>query len=464
MHAELIVVGGGPAGLAAAVTAAQAGMRVALIDSGDNLGGQYFRHSQSSSEVEHPDGWEAFKDLTQQFERARDVSGLTYLSRTAVWSISDINGEFVVRARKGERHPEPIELCAERLILATGAHDRALPFEGWQLPGSMTIGGAQSLLKGSGTIAGKAIVIAGTGPFLLATAAGLVKAGANVVAVIEANSFTAMSKYPRAVIAARGKLFQAINYLATLRKARVKLISNAHVVKAHSTHGSVSSVDVQTSRGIKNIHCDTIATGWGFIPQLELATALGLATHQTADGVLVVTVDDNQISSNPRLWAAGETTGVAGSDVALAEGFIAGSSAAQSAGHNSIDVSRWKTLRNRLHTFANYLPLAYPIPAKWPAEISDSTMLCRCEEVTAGDVRQAIVEFGAEDARSAKLFSRVGMGWCQGRMCSRACSDVIAYELGQSVTDSELSGSAKRPIATPITLGMLADWRPSETL
>ncbi|MEY2634587.1 MAG: hypothetical protein RIS75_527, partial [Actinomycetota bacterium] len=168
MHAELIVVGGGPAGLAAAVTAAQAGMRVALIDSGDNLGGQYFRHSQSSSEVEHPDGWEAFKDLTQQFERARDESGLTYLSRTAVWSISDINGEFVVRARKGERHPEPIELCAERLILATGAHDRALPFEGWQLPGSMTIGGAQSLLKGSGTIAGKAIVIAGTGPFLLA--------------------------------------------------------------------------------------------------------------------------------------------------------------------------------------------------------------------------------------------------------------------------------------------------------
>jgi NAD(P)H-nitrite reductase large subunit len=273
-----------------------------------------------------------------------------------------------------------------------------------------------------------------------------------------------MSKYPRAVIAARGKLFQAINYLATLRKARVKLISNAHVVKAHSTHGSVSSVDVQTSRGIKNIHCDTVATGWGFIPQLELATALGLATRQSADGVLVVDVDDNQISSNPRLWAVGETTGVAGSDVALAEGFIAGSSAAQSAGHNSIDVSRWKTLRNRLHTFANYLPLAYPIPAKWPAEISDSTMLCRCEEVTAGDVRQAIVEFGAEDARSAKLFSRVGMGWCQGRMCSRACSDVIAYELGQSVTDSELSGSAKRPIATPITLGMLADWRPSETL
>ena len=464
MHSELIVIGGGPAGLAAAVTAAKAGMRVALIDGGDNLGGQYFRNSQAAHDVEHPEGWEAFTDLVNQFETARTESALTYLSRTSVWSISDLNGEFVVRARKGERHPEPIELCAERVILATGAHDRALPFEGWQLPGSMTIGGAQSLLKGSGAIAGNAIVIAGTGPFLLATAAGLVKAGAHVVAVVEANRFTSMSKYPRALIAARGKLFQAISYLAILRKAKVQLIENAHVVKAHASNGAVSTVDIQTKRGIKTLKCDTIATGWGFIPQLELATALGLSTKQTADGVLVVEVDANQQSSHPRLWAAGETTGVAGSDAALAEGFIAGSSAAITAGHHAVDISRWRTLRKRLHTFAHYLPLAYPIPAAWPAEISDDTMVCRCEEVTAGDVRQAIVDFGAEDARSAKLFSRVGMGWCQGRMCARACSDLIAHELGQQVTDNELSGSAKRPIATPITLGMLADWRPSETL
>ncbi len=464
MHSELIVIGGGPAGLAAAVTAAQAGMRVALVDSGDNLGGQYFRHSQSSANVAHPEGWESFQKLVAQFELAQQQHALTYLSRTAVWSISEVGEEFVVRARKGERNPEPIEVCAERLILATGAHDRALPFNGWQLPGSMTIGGAQSLLKGSGTLAGSAIVIAGTGPFLLATAAGLVKAGANVVAVVEANTFAGMSKYPRALIAARTKLFQALNYLATLRIAGTKMIEHGHVVKAHSTNGVVSAVDVLTRKGIRTIACDTVATGWGFVPQLELAVSLGLKTTRSADGALVVEVDENQQSSHPQLWCAGETTGIAGSDAATVEGFIAGNSAAVSAGLPAANDAQWRKLRKRLQTFADYLPRAYPIPENWPADISDETMMCRCEEVTAGDVRQAIDDFGAEDARSAKLFARVGMGWCQGRMCSRACSDFIAHELNQTVTDAELNGSAKRPIAAPITLGMLADWRSAETL
>jgi bacterioferritin-associated ferredoxin len=164
------------------------------------------------------------------------------------------------------------------------------------------------------------------------------------------------------------------------------------------------------------------------------------------------------------VWCAGETTGVAGSDAATVEGFIAGNSVAASVGLQTANDFKWRKLRKRLQTFADYLPRAYPIPEIWPADISDETIMCRCEEVTAGDVRQAIEDFGAEDARSAKLFTRVGMGWCQGRMCSRACSDFIAHELNQTVTDAELNGSAKRPIAVPITLGMLADWRSAENL
>lgn len=459
MRSEIVVIGAGPAGMAAAANAAELGARVIVVDAGEHFGGQYFRnHGEDHADASRRD-WDKYVGLSQRLAAQQQRGMLTYLSRSSVWSVSETDGEFVLRVRKGERDESGIELHAARLILATGAHDRALAFDGWDAPGSITVGGLQATLKGSGVVAGKRIVIAGTGPFLLATAADVVKAGGTVVAVVEAQSFTALSSRPSALIAGRHKIGQAIELLGTLRRAKVRMIDHATVLTGNRNDaGAIRSATIATRRGQLDIECDVLATGWGFEPNVELAVSLGLDMELGANDALSVVVDENQRTSHARVWVAGEIVGIAGSDVALAEGAIAGVSAAVDLGRPTPDTAMYRRERERGRTFAKYLNEAYPIPADWARALPDSTTLCRCEEVTVGDVRAAIDEFGAEDVRAVKLFSRVGMGWCQGRMCAANCADVIRCETGVGSTTASVTAANKRTIAQPVTLGMVADW------
>lgn len=458
MRTELLVIGAGPAGMAAAAAAAEAGVRVVLVDSGDRLGGQYFRHTADGASPNR-DGAQ-YEQLAQRINAQQSRGNLTYLSRCAVWSLSDESKHFVARLRKGERASDGIEVVASHLVLATGAHDRTLAFEGWDAPGSMTVGGLQSLIKGQGLVAGKRIVIAGTGPFLLATAADVLKYGGNVVAVVEAHSFTALSTNPAALLAGRHKIAQAVELLGALRRAKTNMIDHATVDAAmRADDGSVRGVTVRTRRGVLGIECDVIATGWGFEPNVELAVGLGLVTHiTTADGSVTVRVDDDQNSSHPRVWVAGEIAGVAGSDVAMAEGEIAGNSVAQSLGLTAASTASARHIRKRGRKFAHYLLRTYSIPRNWTRALPHQTTLCRCEEVSVGEVRKVIDEFGATDARAVKLFARVGMGWCQGRMCATNCADLIFDCTEQSTYISTAAAAHKRTIAAPIPLSMLADW------
>ena len=460
MIADVVVIGGGPAGVAAAVAIAESGTRVVLIDGGDRLGGQYFRHPHNGTEkLAKVIGGSDFVQLMQRFTAQRQRTMATYLSRSVVWSVSDNGETFTLRIRKGERDRQAIEIVAKNLVIAAGAYDRALPFNGWTLPGSMTLGAAQSMVKGNGVLPGTSIVVAGTGPFLLATAVSLIEAGAHVSTLVERNRIAAMSRYPRALIAGRDKLTQAVRYLAILKKSRVNIFENAQVAAAHSQHGDrINSVSIATERGTVKVDADTVATGWGFTPNLDLPIALGVATKLGVDGVLSVTVDDNQKTSHPRIWAAGETTGIAGVDAALVEGEIAGNAVVSALGGRAVDTSKLKSSRRRLHTFASYLPIAYPVPQEWPLSVDDDVMVCRCEEVTAGEIRQAADLHGASNPRLAKLFTRAGMGWCQGRMCAQACSDIIESATGASATVDSTAAAHKRIIATPITLGTLAEW------
>jgi D-hydroxyproline dehydrogenase subunit alpha len=420
---DVAVVGAGPAGLAAA-SAASAHCRVVLIDAGARPGGQFWRHRQAP-----PAGFQKVAGVLERVD---------YLPDAAVWFAEP---GFVLHTRQRE-------VTARRLVLATGAHDRVVPFPGWDLPGVVTAGGAQALHKGSGVLIGERIVVAGTGPFLLPVATGLAEAGAKVVGVFEANHPLRMLR--RLALPAT-KVLEAVGYGKAFARHRIPFHSGHTVVAAHGSP-EVESVTVAGAGKTVRIVCDALAVGYGFVPALELPLALGCVTTMDEDATLVVEVDYAQRTSVPGVYAAGEITGIGGADLALAEGAIAGAAAV------GVDPPPGALRRReRARRFAAVLREVYPMPTGWSAALTDETIMCRCEEVPYNTIQQAVTELGATDARTVKLLSRTGMGWCQGRMCGFAVACETARLNGRPVTATDLEALAHRPFAAPITLGALAD-------
>jgi NADPH-dependent 2,4-dienoyl-CoA reductase/sulfur reductase-like enzyme len=445
MMFDVAVVGAGPAGLAAAQAATSAGADVAVVDAGVRAGGQYLR-SFGDGPRPRP-GW--------RHELRGDGAGTTHLAAHHVWRVSPSVDGFtlhcLVGAEPRQRPVRPLTVHTRRLVLATGAYDRQLPFPGWELPGVLTAGGAQALLKGNRVVAGQTIVVAGTGPFLLPVATGLAAAGARVAAVIEANNPLGFARFPSAVPSA--KLAEAFGYGARLVRHRIPFLRGHAVVRALGAEHLEAVVVAGRDGRSRTIACDVLAVGWGFTPQLELHLQVGCATRVDADGSLVVAVDDDQRTSVDGVWAAGESTGVGGADLAGVEGTIAGFAAA---GRPAPDALRRR--RTRLRAFANAMHRVYPVP--FDSDLPDDTLVCRCEAVPAGAVRRAVDELGATDARTVKLLARPGMGWCQGRVCGYAVARLTARLRGRDVEPADLLAFAERPIATPTPLGVLADEQP----
>jgi NADPH-dependent 2,4-dienoyl-CoA reductase/sulfur reductase-like enzyme len=428
---DIAVVGAGPAGLTAAVAAAGQGKRVALIDAGARVGGQYWRHSPTVSPAD-----KAFQRLVTGWPER-----IEHLPEHQVWAVSKPDA-FVVHTRQAD-----VEATA--LVLAPGAYDRQIPFPGWDLPGVYTAGAAQALIKEHGVLVGRRVAVAGTGPFLLPVATALAEHGVTVVGVFEANrpggwlrpgGLAAIARHPSA-------LPEAAGYAATLARHRVPMRLGWTLVAAHGSQ-AVEAVTVRTSRGReRRLDVDAVAVGWGFTPQVELPLSLGCKAKVDVDGSLVIDVDERQESSVPGVFVAGEATGVGGAALAACEGEIAGR-----ASSGAKLPARLARRRTALREFTAAMHRTYPVPAGWIERLADDTLVCRCEEVTAGRLRSA-VELGAEDARTAKLLSRVGMGWCQGRVCGYAAACLTSAWTG---TPYDPAGLAERPIATPVTLGELA--------
>ncbi|MFC5820466.1 FAD/NAD(P)-dependent oxidoreductase [Nonomuraea harbinensis] len=438
---DLAVVGGGPAGVAGALTAAQRGLRVVLVDSGVRPGGQYFRHRDVPDEPATK-GFERFARQVRALEDRADV-----MTRRQVWAVTREDDGFTVHCLGGAA------VRSRRLLIATGAHDRPLPFPGWDLPGVLTAGGAQALLKGHGVVAGRRVVVAGTGPFLLPVAAGLAAAGAEVPGVYEANGGLGLARHP---LLALDKAGEAAGYLAALARRRVPYRTRHAVVAAHGDRELEAVTVARLDRdwnvlSARRVPCDTLATGYGFVPQLDLGVQLGCATRPDADGTPVLSVDAAQRTTVPGVWAAGEPTGVGGRHLAEIEGRVAGLSiaaargtapATRAAGVPDVLLRR----RTRMRAFAAALLAAYPVKDGWRGWLRDDTVVCRCEEVPLAGIREAR-ELGATDARSAKLLSRAGMGWCQGRVCAYPVACLAGG--GQA--------APRRPIAQPVTLADLAE-------
>lgn len=459
---DVLVVGAGPAGLAAAVSAADAGCRVAVLDAGPRPGGQYWRHRSGTDGRGHHD-WSTFTGLRARLRR------VDHRTDAAVWFVEsrpDPAGPwFAVHTRAGV-------VQGRRLVVATGAHDRVVPFPGWDLPGVVTAGGAQALLKGQGVVFARRVVVAGTGPFLLPVATGLAEAGGTVVGVYEANDPLGYVRQVRPVLGAAGKLAEAGRYGWRMLRHRVPYHRRTTVVAAHGTDRLTGvTVAAVNPRGAvvpgseTEVECDGLAVGFGFTPQLELATALGCATRLDRDGSLVLDVGSDQATSVPGVYAAGEVTGVGGAGLAVVEGQLAGGAVAVSLGRplpwSARRQDRLLRTRRRLRRFAAALHAVHPVPPSWPDLCHDDTLLCRCEEVPVGAVRRAVRELSAGDARGAKLLTRAGMGWCQGRICGYATACLTAREATRRPDVADLAGHASRPLAQPITLGELAAGDPT---
>ena len=463
----VLIIGAGPAGMAAARSARARGAEVTLLDSSDQLGGQYWRHlppaRPSARERVLHHGWDKFTTLQ---DALRADSGCRIISGAQVWAI-----EPTAAGKPGRVHAvvgtsdgverEKLTIEPDALIIATGAHDRTLPFPGWDLPGVFTGGAAQALAKGERVAVGQRVLVAGAGPFLLPVAASLAATGARVLGVVEANRIPTLTRgwlpRPWELVSASSKALELAGYVSGQLRHRIPYSIGRAVVAAHGTRRvesvTVAEVDAEwapIAGTEKTMQVDALCISHGFVPRLELAIAAGCALSPER----FVTVSDTQETSTPAVYAAGELTGIGGVDLALAEGAIAGHFAA---GGATGDKRLASALRRRatFTGFAARIEAAHGIRPGWQKMLTPDTTVCRCEEVTYQTLCDTAAATASSSLRSLKLSTRAGLGICQGRMCGRSVEEILATlspeeKLGDgAITD-------RRPIAAPIRLGELA--------
>jgi hypothetical protein len=313
--------------------------------------------------------------------------------------------------------------------------------------------------------------VAGTGPFLLPVAESLLGVGANVVGLVEANSLqTVRAGWSSDPLVASSKLREAATYGGLLARHRIRLRHGWTVIAAHGTTHleavTIARLDPDwhpISGTERRIEADAVCLGFGFTAHLELAVSAQCDLTTGPDGGPAVAVDPNQQTTTPGIYAAGELTGIGGAPLSSSEGHLAGTTAAHHARHitdaggggASVEVARAAVVKGR--RFAVALAKAYPIRDGWRSWSAADTVICRCEEVTRGEIEGAVAERGVGDGRGLKLSSRAGLGLCQGRVCSRTVAELVSGH-----GDDVPRPSMKRPIAVPVRLRDLAEAQEEE--
>ena len=402
LHAQVVVVGAGPAGLAAARASSAAGLDTLLLDAAPQAGGQVWRARQG---VAARPAARALAGVTR--------SGARVLAGThVVMALPD--QALLVDGPLGARR-----VRWERLVLATGARERLLPLPGWTLPGVFGAGGLQALVKGGWPIRDRRVLVAGTGPLLLAAAATLRREGARVLAVVDEAAPRAVARFGATLLRHPAKAWQAVRLGASL--AGVTTMRGWRIVEIAGDARVERVVLAEEGGRTRTIDCDALAAGWGLVPQTELGQALGCGLAERF-GDAALAVDACQRTTVAGVFAAGECTGVAGARAAWLEGEIAGRAAAAELGAASADAGPFAAPLRREHRFAAAVAATFPMPRDWVARLRDDTLVCRCEDVAWSDLR------GQPDLRAAKLATRCGMGHCQGRLCHDTLAAVMHWQ------------------------------------
>jgi len=391
---DTLVVGSGPAGIAAAVSAAETGAHVGLIDDNPRAGGQIWRASDKPG-PQH--------GLASTWRSRLFSSSVTLLQG---WSVFDQPDAKTLRA---ERQGLTSDFSYENLVLATGARERFLPFPGWTLPNVMGVGAMQAMVKGGLPVKGKRTVLAGSGPLLLAIAASLKAAGARVLCVCEQAGVSQLLPFAASLAMTPGKILEGLLYKASTWT--VPYHAGSWIVEAVGDT-QLRSVTLSIRGKKRQVDCDYLACAFHLVPNIELAAMLGCGIDNGA-----VAVDEFQKTSQPNIYCAGEPTGIGGVELSLVEGQIAGLAAAG----QDAQARRLFAARTKLRRFSGRLAQAFALRPELKSLPRQDTILCRCEDVPFGAVSEH------SSWRSAKLHTRCGMGPCQGRICGAATEFLLGW-------------------------------------
>jgi thioredoxin reductase len=456
---EVVVVGAGPAGITAAVQASRAGARVLLIDDGPAVGGQIYRQlatemrpgSGASANGYAADGAPLFASLA--------ASGVEVWSDTEVW------GTFPDRVLAIHREGRSLRLQAGALVLATGAYDRPVAFPGWTLPGVVTAGGTTALIKSQRILPGRRVLLAGTGPLLLAAAAALARGGAEIAGIAVAASRTAFV----GLVRRPGALGKAVEVLTTLKRSGAPMWYGHGIVRVEGRDGAERAVVAQWDASWRPmpgtervVDADTVVIGYGLMASSELAQLSGCDVRYAAGQggwVPVAPPDRFMETSVPGVFVAGDGAGVAGVEVGKLQGVLAGLGAARHAAKLS-DADAAARAKAPLRDLAKLAPFRTALeqmhaPRPGLFELAaDDTIVCRCEEVTAGEVRRAVND-GARLVTEVRAATRCGMGLCQGRLCVPTVAGLVERYAGTPA--AAVGRLTARPPVRPLPVTALAD-------
>jgi D-hydroxyproline dehydrogenase subunit alpha len=394
---NVAVVGAGPAGVAAAVSAGAAGARVILLDENTKPGGQVWRHTGRPPR--------RARRWLDRLEQARAAGRLALLERSNVIDIEAGRPHLLL----AQRHNGGAVIAADAVVLATGARERFVPFPGWTLPGVFGVGGAHALLASGLDVRGRRCVVAGSGPLLLPVAASLAAAGAHVIEVAEQASAAAVARFAGGLWRSPLRLARAAAYRVAFRSAGYR--TGTWIARA-SGGERVSAVVLTDGRRSRTLRCDMLCAAYGLVPAVELAALAGCVTGSGS-----VIVDVWQRTSVAGILAAGEPTGIGGEEAALVEGEIAGLAAA------GVEPTAALTGRRDVHrAFALRLEQTFGLRDEMRAAVSADTVVCRCEDVTHARLQ------ACDSARAARLLTRAGMGPCQARVCGPAMQYLYGWE------------------------------------
>ncbi|WP_242167447.1 MULTISPECIES: FAD-dependent oxidoreductase [unclassified Pseudomonas] len=431
----IVIVGAGPAGISAARTLLDHGIKPCLVDESLRGGGQIYRRQPANFQrsAKQLYGFEASK--AEAVHRTLDELAplIDYRPQTLVWNAEDGRLDMLNDGRA-----ESLEYA--QIIVATGATDRILPVPGWTLPGVYSLGAAQIALKYQGCAIGERVAFCGSGPLLYLVAYQYAKAGAKVVAVLDSAPFSAQCRALPALLGQPVTLAKGVYYRAWL---------TAHGVPVHQG-ATLTQIDgEQRVKGIRwgehVLDCDAVAFAHALRSETQLADLLGCEfAWNSLNRAWLPQRDSAGRSSINDVYLAGDGAGIMGADAAQMAGERAALAVLADAGI-AIDQRRAAVLEQQLASiqrFRHGLETAFPFPENWAAQAPDALILCRCEEVSVGDVR-AVVDEGHWEINRVKAHCRVGMGRCQGRMCGLAAAEIVAERSGREVENvGRLRGQA----------------------
>jgi len=428
---DLLVIGAGPAGLSAALSAARCGARVKVLDERPQTGGQFFKPLAASHQYrgELPSQWAEGKKLADD---VRDA-GVEIIQSAIVWAA--FSADEIAATIQGIPHV----IRPRQLIIAAGAYERAVPFPGWTLPGVMTTGAGQTLAKSYQVIPGQKVLVSGNGPLNLQFAAELLQAGGKVCAVLESAQKPGIRQIRHLLTmlkTAPDLLLKGRHYLTILKHERVPFLWGETVVEAHGDKRleavTVMSVDTEGKMrpgSARRIECDILCLGHGFIPSTDIPRMLGCKQQLNTlpFSTPIIVTDQDGASSVPGVFVIGDGAKLGGARVAMARGTLAGQRAAQNLGF-PLRVTRPALTVKQLHhaeQFQHALWKIYQAPPVSLSGLPDNTIICRCENISVGQLRNAI-RSGLDTPAALKRNLRTGMGLCQGRTCAGVVAQLVS--------------------------------------